>query len=64
MIKVEQLLCRVGLHKWSGWQTVNIPLRPAYGPSRIESLAKLRVETRSRTCERCKSLQTKEVMFW
>ena len=64
MTRIERLLCKAGLHKWTPWQSENIPLKPASMDHMVFGVEDLRLETKTRCCVRCRKGQVKEVLHW
>ena len=59
-----RLLCRIGLHKWGAWESVNIPLKPMFLSVLGREISELRVEIKIRECGCCHAEQTRKVLFW
>lgn len=66
MTRTERLWCRVGMHRWTPWRVVNIPLIPMGDHDAITTTDgyEFQFETQSRTCMRCQDRQTKKVIHW
>lgn len=70
MARIEQLLCRVGIHKWEKWDSVQTPLVPILNiedmsmDGRVFDSDNLAIETRIRTCKRCGKGQVANILHW
>ncbi len=64
MTKIERLLCKLHVHKWTPWESVNIPLKPVSTDHMIFGTSDLMLETKSRCCVRCRKGEVKEVFHW
>jgi hypothetical protein len=62
------LLCRAGLHKWTPWHSINVPLVPVGDHNALRTILSYNVslETKVRTCKRhgCDESNVKKVLHW
>jgi len=62
--RIEDLLCKLQVHKWGLWAITEVPLYAQENSDVIEDTDDLRIEVQERTCKRCGLTKTRRLFFW
>lgn len=62
---LDRIRCQLGLHRWTPWESTNVPLIPIGGRDVLEDISEnLCIETLTRTCNSCGKGKIKKVIHW
>jgi hypothetical protein len=64
MRRLNRILCRAGIHRWSQWTSIDTPIEATTGHDVLDSIDDLYVTTKTRECDHCGKGHIKQVLKW
>lgn len=61
---ISRMKCKLGLHKWSEWTSVNTALEATTGHDVLDAVDNVSIETKTRYCEACMKGDIKQRLVW